>query len=51
VQVLRDLQAVGPRQGRGAEVLQRIQALSEAHARKWSCVDRLRHAGLMRASR
>jgi hypothetical protein len=51
VQVLRDLQALGARQGRGAEVLQRIQALSEAHARKWSFVDRLRHAGLIRASR
>jgi hypothetical protein len=51
VQILSDLQALGVQQGRSAEVLQRIQTLSEAHARKWSFVDRLRRAGLIRTSR
>lgn len=51
VQLLGDLQALGARQGRGAEVQQRIQALSEAHARKRSFVDRLRRAGLVQTSR
>jgi hypothetical protein len=51
VRILGDLQALGERQGRGEEVRQRIRTLGEAHARKWSFVDRLRQAGLIKTSR
>lgn len=46
VTLLKDLREVGERKGRSAEVIERIRALHEAHARKPSFLARLRKAGL-----
>jgi hypothetical protein len=46
VRLLRDLRALGSREGRIAEADARIEALREQHARKSTFIDRLERAGL-----
>ena len=45
ITLLKDLQEIGKRKGRSADVAERIRALREAHAKKPSFLARLRKAG------
>jgi hypothetical protein len=45
VTLLQDLRAIGERKGRRVEVIERIRALRERHAKKPSFLARLRKAG------